>query len=110
MVFVAETGDQIVGVLRGSENKLRSLFVRGDYHRQGVARQLVQHFEAACVGQGSNVIRLAATLSAVPFYLKMGYKRSTGVRYGVSFEGRGLKIQPMKKVINLSRKVKHEMA
>jgi len=42
---------------------------------------------------------VAATLYALPFDLAMGYKRSTGVRTGWSFEGHGLKFQPMRKIL-----------
>ena len=86
-----------MGVLRGRRERLASLFVRGNCHGQGIGRSLVTHFEQACRDQGVTVIRVASTLYAIPFYLKMGYKRSTGVRSGRSFEGRGLRIQPMKK-------------
>jgi GNAT superfamily N-acetyltransferase len=99
MVFVAEDEGQIVGVLRGRKDKLQSLFVREDYHRQGVGRQLVERFEGECARQGAEKIRVQATLYAVPFYLAMGYKRSTGVRAMSSFEGRGLAYQPMQKVL-----------
>jgi GNAT superfamily N-acetyltransferase len=97
VVLVAEDGGQIVGVLRGREGRLASLFVRGDRHRQGIGRGLVARFEAESLAQGVKVIRVASTLYAVPFYLKMGYKRSTGVRPGWSFEGIGLRYQPMRK-------------
>jgi GNAT superfamily N-acetyltransferase len=97
MVFVAEADGQIVGVLRGRKERLASLFVRGDHHRQGIGRRLVERFERASLEHGVSVIRVAATLYAVPFYLAMGYKRSTGVRSGWSFEGHGLPIQPMRK-------------
>jgi len=99
MVFVAVDSGEIVGVLRGRKERLQSLFVRGDHHRQGIGRSLVVCFEEACVLEGSTVIRVAATLYAVPFYLAMGYKRWTGVRSGWSFEGHGLKVQPMRKVL-----------
>jgi GNAT superfamily N-acetyltransferase len=99
MVYVAEADGEIVGVLRGRKNRLGSLFVRGDYHRQGIGRRLVERFEQDSIREGVSVIRVAATLYAVPFYLAMRYKRSTGVRTGWSFEGRGLKIQPMRKVL-----------
>jgi len=59
---------EIVGVLRGRKDKLQSLFVRGDLHRQGIGRRLVEIFEQACVGQGADEIRLMSTLYAVPFY------------------------------------------
>ena len=97
MVFVAQDAGEIVGVLRGRQDRLASLFVRGDYHRQGIGRRLVERFERECLGQGATIIRVAATLYAVPFYLAVGYKKSTGVRTGWSFEGKGLPVQPMRK-------------
>jgi predicted N-acetyltransferase YhbS len=100
VVFVAEEGGEIVGVLRGREERLASLFVRGDRHRQGIGRALVTRFEAESVARGVRVIRVASTLYAVAFYLRMGYKRSTGVRAGWSFEGVGLRYQPMRKELS----------
>ena len=100
MVFVAEDEGEIVGVLRGRKERIQSLFVRGDYHRRGIGRQLVAHCEQECIRQGAGTIKVASTLLAVPFYLAMGYKRTTGVRNGWSFEGAGLKYQPMKKVLS----------
>jgi GNAT superfamily N-acetyltransferase len=97
VVLVAVEGGEIVGVLRGRQGRLASLFVRRDHHRQGIGRRLVERFERARIRQGDRQIGVAATLYAVPFYLKMGYKRTTGVRNGWSFEGSGLKYQPMKK-------------
>ena len=97
MVFIAEDAGEIVGVLRGREHRLGSLFVRADYHRQGIGRKLVARFEQECCRRGSTEVRVASTLYAVPFYTKMGYKKTTGVRSGRSFEGSGLKWQPMKK-------------
>jgi GNAT superfamily N-acetyltransferase len=99
MVFVAEDKGEIVGILRGRSDKLQSLFVREDYHRQGVGRLLVERFEQECEQQESAEIKVQATLYAVPFYLAMGYKRTTGIRSMRSFEGVGLKYQPMKKVL-----------
>ncbi len=104
MVFVAENElGEIVGVLRGRIERLQSLFVRANWHYHGIGRLLVEHFEAACLGQGGNVIRLASTLYAVPFYQKLGYKKSTGVRAGWSFGGVGLRWQPMKKMLMVNR-------
>jgi GNAT superfamily N-acetyltransferase len=100
VVFVAEDDSEVVGVLRGRRERLASLFVRGDRHRQGIGRRLVRRFEQWSVRHGVTVIRLAATQVAVPFYLAMGYKRSTGPRTGWSFNGHGLIIQPMRKVLS----------
>ncbi len=99
MVFVAEDEGEIVGVLRGRTERLGSLFVRGDHHRQGIGRRLVNRFERECRRRGMRVIRVASTEYGVPFYTAMGYKKSTGLRSGRSFEGRGLPVQPMRKVM-----------
>jgi GNAT superfamily N-acetyltransferase len=99
MAYVADDDGELVGVLRGRTERLASLFVRGDRQRQGIGRRLVERFEEESLQQGSTVVRVAATLYAVPFYLALGYRRSTGVRTGWSFEGRGLKVQPMRKVL-----------
>jgi GNAT superfamily N-acetyltransferase len=97
MIFVAEDGDQIIGVLRCRPGRLQSLFVREDHHHQGIGRKLVERCEEWCANRGSKEIRLAATLYAVPFYQAVGYKKSTGIRNGCSFDGKGLRYQPMKK-------------
>jgi GNAT superfamily N-acetyltransferase len=98
-VFVAVDGDEIVGVLRGRKERLASLFVRDDHHRQGVAMKLVERFEEECQKYAPMVIRLSATVYAVPFYLQVGYKKSTGLRLGWSFDYHGLPMQPMRKVL-----------
>ena len=102
MIYVAEDDGEVVGVLRGRRERLASLFVRADWQRQGIGRRLVEHFEQESVRQGTTVVRVAATLYAIPFYLALGYRKSTGMRTGWSFEGRGLKVQPMRKVLGKS--------
>jgi GNAT superfamily N-acetyltransferase len=102
-VLVAEMNGQIVSVLRGGRTDhlgrtvLQSLFVSGNHHRQGIGRKLVERFEQEYIARGVTVFKLLATLHAVPFYLEMGYRKSTGVRSIHSFEGQGLQSQPMKK-------------
>jgi predicted N-acetyltransferase YhbS len=100
MVFVAECDGEIVGVLRGRTTRLGSLFVRGDCHRRGIGRRLVERFEQEVAAQGSTVIKVASTLYAVPFYLAVGYKRTTGVRAYHAFGASGMAYQPMKKVLD----------
>jgi putative acetyltransferase len=99
LVFVAEDDGEIVGVLRGRKERLASLFVRGDHQRRGIGRWLVVRFEQESMQQDVRVIRVAATLYAVPFYVALGYRKTTGERNGWSFEGTGLRYQPMKKVL-----------
>lgn len=104
-VWVAEADGAIVGVLRGGRvdklgrTVLQSLFVSGTHHYQGIGRKLVERFEKEYVSRGVTVFKLLATIHAVPFYLEMGYRKSTGLRSIHSFDGVGLPSQPMKKVI-----------
>ena len=97
MLYIAEDGKEIVGVLRGREDVLASLFVRGDHHGRGIGRKLVERFERDSCKQGVEWIRVAATIFAVPFYQFLGYKKTTGIRPCHSFDGTDLKYQPMKK-------------
>ena len=97
MLYVAEDGKEVVGVLRGRANVLASLFVCGDRHRQGIGRKLVERFERDSREQGIEWIRVAATVFAVPFYQSIGYKKTTGIRPCRSFDGTDLTYQPMKK-------------
>ncbi|MCD6424264.1 MAG: hypothetical protein J7L35_02065 [Anaerolineales bacterium] len=45
------------------------------------------------------LIRVDSSLYAVHLFERLGYKKSTGVRNSWSFDGYGLSIQPMRKVI-----------
>lgn len=99
MVYLAQDEAEVVGVLRGRPDKLQSLFVRGDRHRHGIGRRLVDCYERQCRRRGSRAVKVQATLYAVPFYLKMGYKRTTGVRSMRIFQGARFPYQPMKKVL-----------
>ncbi len=113
MILVAEDNGKIVGVLRGGRKDgarivLQSLFVKKSYQRQGIGRKLVARFENACLRRGATVIRLLATLYAIPFYIALGYRRSTGVRIGPSFQGSGFPYQPMRKVLRANPKRKNK--
>jgi GNAT superfamily N-acetyltransferase len=110
MVYVAQDEGEIVGVLRGRADKLQSLFVRKDHHRRGIGRQLVERFERECLRHGSTAIKVQATLYAVPFYQRMGYKRTTGVRSMRIFEGTRFPYQPMKKILQVPGRRLKEMS
>ena len=100
LVLLAEEEDEIVGVLRGRPGRLHSLFVAAECQGRGNGRALVERFELFCVQQGANKITLASSLYAVPFYQRLGFRRSTGVRYGPCFDGVDLPTQPMLKHLN----------
>lgn len=94
LFFVAEENNEIIGVSRGKYNKISNLFVKNSSHRKGVGRRLVEVFEAKVKKLGTNEIKIRSTLYASPFYQKVGYKKTTGIRNYM-----GLKVYPMKKIL-----------
>lgn len=95
ILYVATHNDRIVGVILGNKEHLYNLFVTGRYHQKGIGKRLVRKFEKTCRDKGSKSIRTRASIYATPFYLKLGYKRTTGTR-----NFKGIRINPMKKTIN----------
>lgn len=95
LFFVAENKGKIIGIVRGTKNRVVNLFVYGNYHGKGIGKKLMQRFEQEVKKQHSNEIRIRSSLFAIKFYQGMGYKKTTGIRNFM-----GLKIQPMRKVLN----------
>ncbi|MHC4973102.1 MAG: GNAT family N-acetyltransferase [Planctomycetota bacterium] len=97
VVYVADIDGEVVGVLRGRDDVIASLFVAGNHHRKGIGRRLVARFESDCRRRDVSRVRVAATIFAVPFYQSLGYKKTTGIRPCRSFDGTDLTYQPMTK-------------
>jgi GNAT superfamily N-acetyltransferase len=94
IAYVAIDGKKIVGVMRGRPDRLVNLFVNGSRHKHGIGKKLVNIFEAEAKKMRGKIVKIRASLYAMPFYQKMGYRKTTGQRLF-----HGLKIQPMKKII-----------
>ncbi len=92
--FVATQNDKIVGMIRGRRDRFVNLFVNAKCHKKNVGRKLVERYEKECTKRGSQEIKISSSVYAIPFYKKLGYKKTTGIR-----NFKGLKIQPMKKVL-----------
>ena len=93
--FVAEENNKIIGYIKGSKDRIGNLFVLGNSHKKGVGKKLVELLEKEAKNQNSKEIKIRSSIYAVPFYQKMCYKKTTGVR-----NLHNLKIQPMKKILN----------
>jgi len=93
--FIATIDGEIVGIVRGGTGRIGNLFVDSNCQRKGIANRLVSKFEKEAKRLGVAIIKITASLYSVPFYLAAGYKKTTGVR-----NYKGIKIQPMKKVLN----------
>ncbi|MBT5021416.1 GNAT family N-acetyltransferase [Candidatus Woesearchaeota archaeon] len=92
--YVAEENNQIVGLIRGIPERIVNLFVDKNQHKKGIGKKLVLKFENEAK-KYVDKINIRSSLYASSFYEKMGYKKTTGIR-----NFRGLKVSPMKKVLN----------
>lgn len=93
--FIAENNGEIIGVVNGNPERITGLFVQGKEHQKGIGTLLCKKFEKTASDLGSNEIKVRSSLYAVPFYQKMGYKKTTGVR-----SLKGLKVIHMRKALN----------
>lgn len=94
IVYVAIEDKKIVGVIRGSENKVTSLMVAGQFQKIGIGTKLIGKFEREAKNLGAESITIKSSIFAVNFYQQHDYKKTTGIR-----NFRGLKIFNMKKVL-----------
>lgn len=90
--YVALDEEKIIGMTRGEEGRLTNLFIDGKYHKKGIGRILMNKFESEIKKMKTKEIKIRASLYATPFYEKIGYKKTTGMRNFM-----GLKVYPMKK-------------
>ncbi len=90
--LVAVEKNNLVGLIRGRQDRITNLFVGASYHRRKIGKKLIVAFERAVLKTNSKLVKAAASLYAVPFYQKMGYKKTTGIRHRY-----GLRIQPLQK-------------
>ena len=85
LMFVALDGDKIVGmVAERNDGEILLLFVDGAYHKQGIATVLLSDMICALKLQGFDKITLESSPSAIPFYLKYGFRQrdDTESKYG----------------------------
>jgi GNAT superfamily N-acetyltransferase len=89
LVLVAEMLDEIVGTATISRNTFGSVFVRPDLHGTGIGTQLMDKLEHLVQQNGMDKVVLHASVNAVKFYEKLGY-RQIGVvsdpKFGESYE------------------------
>ncbi len=72
--YVATHHDHVVGFAAIQGDYLGRMYVDPRYARQGVGSQLIQKVEQLCISQRFRLMRCAAALNAVPFYLHQGFR------------------------------------
>jgi len=75
---IAASGDKIVGIAGIDDEKgyVRQLFVDENYHRRGIATELLHRMVCELALKGFNVIKLNSSRYALPFYEKFGFTQT----------------------------------
>lgn len=73
-VFVGMQHGHIAGTISLGSDRLHSLFVSPSVQGQGIGRCMVQFLERHARENSVSVLRLNSSITAVPFYQKLGYR------------------------------------
>ena len=95
IAFVATDNNKIIGIVRGTPERINSLFVDGKYQKQGIGKKLVEFFVRTAKKQGAEFIKVRSSVFALSFYQAMGFKKTTGLR-----QPHGMKMYNMKKALS----------
>jgi len=85
--FVATDGDAIVGFsnLNQKSGEVEAVYVDPGYVGLGVGRRLLQALENEARDAGLTSLHLSASLNAVPFYEKAGYRSQNHTKHLLPF-------------------------
>ncbi|NLK07511.1 MAG: GNAT family N-acetyltransferase [Firmicutes bacterium] len=74
-MYIACDGEQIVGVIgeKWNNGHINILFVKGSYHRRGIATQLMNHMVCDLKQRGFDKITVFSSGFALPFYRQYGF-------------------------------------
>lgn len=81
-VLVATRGEIVVGTASLDGNVVRTVFVAPEVQGSGVGRRLMGAIETTAQGKGTVVIQVPASLTARPFYARLGYCEVQDVFHG----------------------------
>lgn len=98
--FVAEEGGAIVGfgVLNQESAEVEAVYVSPEAGRRGIGLEVLRKLEERARANGLKVLRLNASLNAVPFYERAGYVAQEQSKYRLA-TGVEIACVPMTKAI-----------
>lgn len=73
-IFVAEENGKVVGTVALEGDEVCALYVDPDVHGRRVGERLLQRVEDFALSRHVHLLHLSASLTAVGFYEKMGYR------------------------------------
>ena len=85
LVVLAEVGGVAVGWGSSEEGKVVGVYVHPSAGRSGIGRRLVARLEEDIAERGYTRAELAASLNAVAFYTRLGYKKIRSYSVGDAF-------------------------
>ncbi len=80
-MFVAETGDELVGFGSMAGSEIRAVYVHPRWVLKGIGRQLLKALEEEAQIRGHSRVHLFSSLQAERFYLSSGFRRLRNVNY-----------------------------
>jgi GNAT superfamily N-acetyltransferase len=81
-VFIATSGQRIVGTASLDGRVVHAVFVASDVQRRGVGRLLMAEIERMARGAGMEMLVVRSSVTAVPFYARLGFKAVRDHYYG----------------------------
>ena len=81
-VFVAISGQRIVGTASLDGRVVHAVFVAPDVQRRGVGRRLMVEVERTARNAGMATLVVQSSVTAVPFYVRLGFKAVRDHYYG----------------------------
>lgn len=87
-IYVAVEKLKLIGTASLKKNRILSVFVDPDLHKQGIGRKLVKHLEITAIKEGYNKIEIPSNTTALKFYEKLGYKKIKKIvsAYGIEYK------------------------
>jgi GNAT superfamily N-acetyltransferase len=71
--LVAVVSGQVIGTGTFEGDYVRSVFVLLTWHRKCIGKKIMQYLETVARNQGFRSIQLGSSITAMEFYLKLGY-------------------------------------
>ena len=73
LVFVAVDHDSVVGTASLDGRVVRTVFIDPGYQGRGIGRALMAEVERAAAERGITVLAVPSSVTAEPFYAKLGF-------------------------------------
>jgi putative acetyltransferase len=95
-VVVAERDDIVeFGNVVPADDEVRAVYVHPEYARRGVGSTVLAHLEGYALGTGAKRLELQASLNAVEFYERRGYRPVREEPREMEYEGRRVTVPVM---------------